>query len=288
MRIDFIKGAPSPSIKRVAYDIQDNYVLREIKLLDWFISLDGWVQALLATTFTWALTALGASFVLFYKKVGKTAFCFMLSGAAGIMLASSFFSLLLPALEQGGEYSYLVLTFGFIAGGLVIIACDLLIKLFSKNTDGARRSNAVMCIAVTVHNVPEGLAVGVAFGALSSGGGVGAVAAVMLALGIGIQNFPEGMCVAFPLRANGMGRFKSFFIGQLSGAVEIIAGVIGAIAVSFISGILPFALAFSSGAMVAVVCSELVPESFASDKLKATIGVIAGFALMMILDIALG
>lgn len=256
--------------------------------MDWFISLDGWVQALLATTFTWALTALGASFVLFYKKVGKTAFCFMLSGAAGIMLASSFFSLLLPALEQGGDYAYLVLTFGFIAGGLVIIACDLLIKLFSKNKDGAKRSNAVMCIAVTVHNVPEGLAVGVAFGALSSGGGVGAVAALMLALGIGIQNFPEGMCVAFPLRANGMGRFKSFFIGQLSGAVEIIAGVIGAIAVSFISGILPFALAFSSGAMVAVVCSELVPESFASDKLKATIGVIAGFALMMILDIALG
>ena len=145
-----------------------------------------------------------------------------------------------------------------------------------------------MCIAVTVHNVPEGLAVGVAFGAIAQSGGAGVVAALMLALGIGIQNFPEGMCVAFPLRANGMGRFKSFFIGQLSGAVEIIAGVLGAVAVSFISGILPFALAFSSGAMIAVVCSELVPESFASDKLKATIGVIFGFALMMILDIAFG
>ena len=256
--------------------------------MDWFISLDSYLQALLATTFTYLMTALGASFVLFYKKVGNTAFCLMLSGAAGIMLASSFFSLLLPALEQGGEYAFLTLTCGFVAGGLIIILCDTLIKLFSKNKGGANRSNAVMCIAVTVHNVPEGLAVGVAFGALSSGGGVGAVAAMMLALGIGIQNFPEGMCVAFPLRANGMGRFKSFFIGQLSGAVEILAGVLGAVAVSFISGILPFALAFSSGAMIAVVCSELVPESFASDKLKATIGVIFGFALMMILDIALG
>lgn len=256
--------------------------------MDWFVSLDGWLQALIATGFTYLMTALGASFVLFYKRVGKTAFCFMLSGAGGIMLASSFFSLLLPALEQGGDYAYIVLTAGFIAGGLIIILCDTLIKLLSKKREGVNRSNAVMCIAVTVHNVPEGLAVGVAFGALGSGGSLGVVAALMLALGIGIQNFPEGMCVAFPLRANGMGRFKSFFIGQLSGAVEIVAGVIGAIAVSFVNGILPFALAFSSGAMVAVVCSELVPESFASDKLKATIGVIFGFALMMILDIGLG
>ncbi len=256
--------------------------------MDWFIELDGWLQALIATSFTYVMTALGASFVLFYKKVGKTAFCFMLSGAAGIMLASSFFSLLLPALEQGGDYAYLTLTLGFVAGGLIIILCDTLIKLFDKRSESANRSNAVMCIAVTVHNVPEGLAVGVAFGAIAHGGGVGVVAALMLALGIGIQNFPEGMCVAFPLRANGMGRAKSFFIGQLSGAVEIVAGVIGAVAVSFISGILPFALAFSSGAMIAVVCSELVPESFASDKLKATIGVIFGFAVMMILDVALG
>lgn len=234
------------------------------------------------------MTALGAAFVFFYKKVSKTAFCFMLSGAAGIMLASSFFSLLLPALEQGGEYGYLVLTGGFVCGGLIIILCDTLLKLFGKNGRLKSTSNAVMCIAVTVHNIPEGLAVGVAFGAIAAGGGTGAVAAVMLALGIGIQNFPEGMCVAFPLRANGASRFKSFFIGQLSGAVEIVAGVVGAVAVSFISGILPFALAFSSGAMVAVVCSELVPESFASDKLKATIGVIFGFALMMILDVGLG
>lgn len=256
--------------------------------MDWFLNADGWVQALLATTFTWALTALGASFVFFYKKVGKTAFCFMMSGAAGIMLASSFFSLLMPALEQGGELSYLVLTIGFICGGFLIIVTDLLINALSRKTEVKNRSCAVMCVAVTVHNVPEGLAVGVAFGALAQGGGVGAVAAIMLAVGIGIQNFPEGMCVAFPLRANGYSRMKSFLIGQLSGVVEIFAGVIGAVAVTAVSGMLPFALSFSAGAMVAVVCSELIPESFESDKLKATIGVILGFALMMILDIALG
>lgn len=212
----------------------------------------------------------------------------MMSGAAGIMLASAFFSLLLPALEQGGEFSYLVLTFGFICGGFLIIVTDLAINALSKNHDEKSRSCAVMCVAVTVHNIPEGLAVGVAFGALAQGGGVSAVAAIMLAVGIGIQNFPEGMCVAFPLRASGYSRPKSFLIGQLSGVVEIIAGVIGAVAVTTVSGMLPFALSFSAGAMVAVVCSELIPESFASDKLKATIGVILGFSLMMILDIAFG
>lgn len=256
--------------------------------MEWFIGLSGWLQALLATLFTWALTALGAAFVFFYKNVGKTAFCLMLSGAAGIMLASSFFSLLLPALEQGGDYAYIVLTSGFILGGFLIILTDLIMNKINKHNESKNNSCAVMCIAVTIHNIPEGLAVGVAFGALSQGSGVGAVAAIMLAVGIGIQNFPEGMCVAFPLRANGHSRAKSFFLGQLSGAVEIVAGVIGALAVTWVSGILPFALAFSAGAMVAVVCSELVPESFATDKLKATIGVILGFALMMILDIAFG
>jgi ZIP family zinc transporter len=143
-----------------------------------------------------------------------------------------------------------------------------------------------MCIAVTVHNIPEGLAVGVAFGALANGGGLGIISTMMLAVGIGIQNFPEGMCVSFPLRANGMSRGKSFFIGQLSGTVEIIAGVLGAICVTVIQGILPWALSFAAGAMVAVICSELIPESFEKDKIKATIGVCLGFAVMMILDLA--
>lgn len=212
-----------------------------------------------------------------------------MSSAAGIMLASTFFSLLLPALETGVNLAWLVLTSGFVLGGFLIIITDIISEKLNIFSDNAKKRRcAVMCVAVTIHNIPEGMAVGVAFGALAGGNGVGAVAAIMLAVGIGIQNFPEGMCVAFPLRANGMGRFKSFFIGQLSGAVEIIAGVTGALAVTFASGILPYALAFSAGAMIAVVCSELIPESFAEGKIKATVGVIFGFALMMILDVAFG
>ena len=257
--------------------------------MEWFINLAGWQQALIATSFTWALTALGALPVFFCKSVSKNAFSFMMSSAAGIMLASAFFSLLMPAMEIATDYAYLILTFGFISGGVAIIATDVVTSKLHIFTDNAKKQScAVMCIAVTVHNVPEGLAVGVAFGALALGNGVEAVAAIMLAVGIGTQNFPEGMCVAFPLRANGMSRTKSFFIGQLSGAVEILAGVFGALAVTVAKGILPYALSFSAGAMVAVVCSELIPESFSVGKVKATIGVTFGFALMMILDVAFG
>ncbi len=257
--------------------------------MDWLYTLSGWQLALIATSFTWALTAAGALLVFIYKNVSETAFSFMLSSAAGIMLASTFFSLLLPALERAEEFSWLVLTCGFVLGGALIIVTDIVINKLHMFSDSAKkRSCAIMCIAVTMHNIPEGLAVGVAFGALASGQTVEAVAAVMLAVGIGIQNFPEGMCVAFPLRANGLSRTKSFLIGQLSGAVEIVAGVIGALAVSAVNGILPWALSFSAGAMLAVVCSELIPESFAQGKIKATIGVIFGFALMMVLDIAFG
>ena len=212
-----------------------------------------------------------------------------MSSAAGIMLASTFFSLLMPAMESAQDFAYLILTCGFLLGGLLIIVTDIVSSKLNLFSDNAKKQRcAIMCVAVTMHNIPEGLAIGVAFGALASGESVGAVAAVMLAVGIGIQNFPEGMCVAFPLRANGMSRSKSFFIGQLSGAVEIVAGVVGALAVTFISGILPWALSFSAGAMIAVVCSELIPECFSDGKVKATVGVICGFALMMILDVAFG
>ncbi|MDE6597700.1 MAG: ZIP family metal transporter [Clostridia bacterium] len=257
--------------------------------MQWFYNLSGWQQALLATTFTWALTAAGALLVIFCKNVGNKTFSLMMSSAAGIMLASTFFSLLMPAMELVQEYSYLILTAGFVLGGLLIIVTDIVtgkLNLFAGNAK--KQSCAVMCIAVTMHNIPEGMAIGVAFGALSAGSNVEAVGALMLAVGIGIQNFPEGMCVAFPLRANGMGRVKSFFIGQLSGVVEIVAGVIGALAVTLASGILPWALSFSAGAMMAVVCSEMIPESFSEGKIKATVGIVFGFALMMILDIAFG
>ena len=257
--------------------------------MQWINTLAGWQLALIFTTFTWALTAAGALLVFFYKSPSKTALTLMTSAAAGIMLASTFFSLLLPAMELATDYPYVVLSIGFALGGLMIIACDLILrklKLFAG--DEKKRSSAVMCIAVTMHNIPEGMAVGVAFGALASGNGVEAVAAIMLAVGIGIQNFPEGMCVAFPLRANGLTRKRAFFYGQLSGAVEIIAGVIGALCVTAVGGLLPWALAFSAGAMLAVVCSELIPESFAGDKIVATLGVLAGFTLMMLLDVAFG
>lgn len=257
--------------------------------MEWLNSLTGWQAALLATAFTWAMTAAGASLVFIYKNVNDKTFSFMMSGAAGIMLASTFFSLLMPAMEMLEEYSWLVLTVGFLLGGGLIVVTDICsgkLKLFSDSAK--KRSCAVMCLAVTMHNIPEGLAVGVAFGALASGQTMEAVAAIMLAVGIGIQNFPEGMCVAFPLRANGMSRMKSFMIGQFSGAVEIVAGVIGALAVTAVRGILPWALTFSAGAMLAVVCSELIPESFAQGKVKATVGVVLGFALMMILDVAFG
>lgn len=257
--------------------------------MDWLYNLSGWQLALIATTFTWALTAAGALLVFVYKNVSESAFSFMMSSAAGIMLASTFFSLLMPAMVMVEEYGYLILTGGFILGGALIIVMDIVIGKLNLFSDSAKkRSSAIMCIAVTMHNIPEGMAVGVAFGALASGQTAGAVAAVMLAVGIGIQNFPEGMCVAFPLRANGYSRGKSFLIGQLSGVVEIVAGVIGALAVTAVSGILPWALSFSAGAMLAVVCSELIPESFSQGKVKATIGVIFGFAVMMILDVAFG
>ncbi|MDE6585768.1 MAG: ZIP family metal transporter [Clostridia bacterium] len=257
--------------------------------MEWLNNFTGWQLALMGTGFTWFMTALGAVLVFIFKKVNANTFSFMMSSAAGIMLASTFFSLLMPAMDMVEEYPYLILTCGFILGGALIIVTDIVINklhMFAGNAN--KRGCAVMCIAVTMHNIPEGMAVGVAFGALASGQTVEAVAAVMLAVGIGIQNFPEGMCVAFPLRANGLSRTKSFLIGQFSGAVEIVAGVAGALAVTAVQGILPWALAFSAGAMIAVVCSELIPESFAQGKVKATIGVISGFALMMILDLAFG
>lgn len=257
--------------------------------MEWLNNFTGWQLALMGTGFTWFMTALGASIVFIYKNVSEKAFSFMMSSAAGIMLASTFFSLLMPAMEMVEDYSYLILTCGFVLGGALIIVTDIVIgKLHMFSGNASKRSCAVMCIAVTMHNIPEGMAVGVAFGALAAGQTMEGVAAVMLAVGIGIQNFPEGMCVAFPLRANGISRTKAFMTGQLSGMVEIVAGVIGALAVTAVNGILPWALSFSAGAMIAVVCSELIPESFAQGKIKATIGVIFGFALMMILDLAFG
>ena len=216
----------------------------------------------------------------------------LLGASAGIMIAASFFSLLLPAIEAEGPLpAYLTVTIGFLLGGAFIVGSDLLLSRTQRSfTAIGDKRTALLYFAVTLHNVPEGMAVGVAFAAgagLAAGGG-GALAGLLLALGIAVQNFPEGMCVAFPMRARGMSPLRSFLFAQGSGAVEVPACVLGALAASAIGSLLPWALAFSAGAMVAVVCSELIPECFSGNKTLATSGVVIGFCLMMILDVALG
>lgn len=236
----------------------------------------------------YTMTALGASFVFFSKKISKAVITALTGGAAGIMIAASFFSLLLPAIEyESAIPAYVTAPVGFLLGGAFVMLCDFLLshRTFSPHGMGDKK-NALLFFAVTVHNIPEGMAVGVAFAAAGAEGAV--LTALFLALGIGIQNFPEGMCVAFPLRAKGMSPLKSFLFSQGSGAIEIPACVLGAVAATFVAGLLPWALTFSAGAMIAVVCSELVPECFSGNKTVASAGIVVGFCLMTVLDLALG
>ncbi len=257
--------------------------------MHWFVSLSPVLQALLLSLFMYAMTAFGALFVFFSKKVNEHVITALTGAAAGIMIAASFFSLLLPALEYDTALPpCVVVTFGFLLGGAFIVFSDVALSRsalrFRRFGD---RKCAFLYFAVTLHNIPEGMAVGVAFA--QGAGAEGAVlSALLLAIGIAVQNFPEGMCVAFPLRAKGMSPKKSFLFSQGSGAVEIPACVLGALAATFIVGLMPWALSFSAGAMVAVVCSELIPECFSGKKTVASAGVIVGFCLMMLLDLALG
>ena len=257
--------------------------------MQWFASLEAWQQALLASLMMYAMTALGASFVFFSKKLNGTFITLLTGVAAGIMIAASFFSLLLPAIEQESSLPpYLTVTIGFALGGAFIVLSDLALSRSKFEFKGVGdKKNALLFFAVTLHNIPEGMSVGVAF-ALAPFSEGAALSAFLLAVGIAVQNFPEGMCVAFPLRAKGTSPLKSFLFSQGSGAVEIPACILGAVAASFIAGLLPWALAFSAGAMIAVVCSELIPECFAGNKAVASAGILAGFCLMMILDVALG
>ena len=254
----------------------------------WFTSLALWQQALLASLLMYAATALGASCVLFSGKIPQTLLTVLTGAAAGIMIAASFFSLLSPALEAESALApYLTVTLGFLAGGTFLIISDLVLsRREAKFRALGDSKTALLFFAVTLHNIPEGMAVGVAFAAAAGGGSV--YSALLLAVGIAVQNFPEGMCVAFPLRAKGMSPFKSFAFSQGSGAIEIPACILGALAATAIAGILPWALSFSAGAMIAVVCSELIPECFSGNKTVASAGLVAGFCLMMILDLALG
>lgn len=268
---------------------------------DALLSLPPVIQALLATSFTWGLTALGAAMVLFTKKVNRKFLDAMLGFAAGVMIAASFWSLLAPAIEMSekqGIPGWLPAAIGFLAGGGFLRLMDrflphLHLYLPPEKAEGVSTSwnrTTLLVLAITLHNIPEGLAVGVAFGAVAAGLDSASIgAAFALAIGIGLQNFPEGMAVSLPLRREGMSRSKALWYGQLSGMVEPVAGVLGALSVITFQPILPYALAFAAGAMIYVVIEEVIPESQANENADiATMGSMIGFTMMMILDVALG
>lgn len=262
-------------------------------------------QALIGTLFTYGVTALGAGLVFFFKSINKKVLNGMLGFAAGVMVAASFWSLLAPGIamaEELGQVAYITAAVGFMAGGLFLYAIDkvlphLHLGLKRDQAEGIKTTwqrSVLLVLAITLHNIPEGLAVGVAFGAAASGNITGATVAgaIALAIGIGLQNFPEGAAVSIPLRREGLSRTKAFLYGQASGVVEPIAGVIGAYAVITMRSILPYALAFAAGAMIYVVIEELIPEAQRDEGGSktdiATLGALVGFTIMMILDVALG
>jgi ZIP family zinc transporter len=270
-------------------------------MFEWFSALHPIMQALVATLFTWFLTALGAALVFFFKQINRKVLDGMLGFAAGVMIAASYWSLLAPAIEMAEESNlpaWVPATVGFLMGGFFLWIVDKILPHLHlgfpmEEAEGIKTSwqrSILLVLAITLHNIPEGLAVGVAFGALAADLPAATLAgAVALALGIGIQNFPEGTAVSVPLRREGLSRLKSFWYGQLSGAVEPVAGVLGAAAVILIKPLLPYALSFAAGAMIYVVVEELIPESQLEKNTDiATIGAMLGFAVMMTLDVALG
>ena len=251
------------------------------------------LQALLATLLTWGVTALGAALVLFARRTHPSVMDALLAFGAGVMLASAYFSLLAPGFERSqalGQSPWLVAALGFLSGGLLLLLADcILARRDDLALAGSHRRSALLVASITLHNVPEGLAIGVSFGALSANASPAALtAAWMLAVGIALQNFPEGAAVSLPLRREGMGRGKAFYYGQFSGAVEPLSAVLGCMLAVHVQALLPFALAFAAGAMVAVVIAELVPESQRSrHSAWMTLATMLGFALMMVLDVAL-
>lgn len=268
---------------------------------EWFINLHPVAQAGIATGFTWSVTALGAATVFFFKTIQRDVLDGMLGFAAGVMIAASFWSLLAPAIEMASEdggVAWLPAAIGFLAGGAFLFIVDKLLPHLHLGYDLAEaegikthwQRSVLLVTAITLHNIPEGLAVGVAFGAVASGFPSASLAgAIALAIGIGLQNFPEGAAVAIPLRREGMGRFRAFLYGQASALVEPIAGVIGAALVLTMRPLLPYALAFAAGAMIYVVIEELIPEAQREKETDvATIGAMLGFTVMMVLDVAFG
>ena len=270
-------------------------------MLNWLNSMSPVAQTFVATLFTWGVTALGAGMVFFFKTIDRRVLDGMLGFAAGVMIAASFWSLLAPAIdlaESMGLVKWFPPLVGFLGGGLFLRLVDMLlphvhIEYKRDEAEGIKTNwqrSTLLVLAITLHNIPEGLAVGVGFGAVGAGiSSANLAGAIALALGIGLQNFPEGAAVSIPLRRDGMGRFKSFFYGQASGIVEPIAGIIGVLLVGTMRPILPYALAFAAGAMIYVVAEEVLPEANrGGNGHLATIGTMLGFALMMVLDVALG
>jgi len=270
--------------------------------MEYFLELNPVVQALLATLFTWGVTAAGAALVFMKKTVPAKLLDGMLGFAAGVMIAASFWSLLNPGIEmaeQMGQTPWLTALIGFMSGGLFMRLTDKFLPhlhpgLSMDKREGVKTSwqrSTLLVLAITLHNIPEGLAVGVAFGAVAAGLPSATIGgAIALAVGIGIQNFPEGTAVSMPLRREGMSQGKSFLLGQASGMVEPVAGVAGALFVLMLQPVLPYALCFAAGAMIFVVVEELIPES---QRVHAhidlvTMATLAGFSVMMMLDVALG
>ena len=265
--------------------------------------MDTTVQmALVATLGTWLVTALGAATVVFFRSPSQKILDLMLGFAAGVMIAASFWSLLAPAIARaeaaGGLPAYFVATVGFLLGALFLWGSDRIVTCAQRRVDEENKNTRhgrifMLVLSITLHNIPEGLAVGVAFGALQNApyDAEALMGAVTIAIGIGLQNFPEGAAVSLPLRRGGYSRKKSFFCGQASGMVEPIAGVLGATLVVYVEAILPYALAFAAGAMILVAVHELIPECQKNQSEQpyfATMGILLGFALMMLLDVALG
>ncbi len=259
--------------------------------------------ALAATLGTWGLTALGAATVLFFRSPNRKMMNFALGFAAGVMIAASFWSLLAPAIERAEANSsipaYIVATLGFLLGAVFMWGSDKIVTRAQRNaysndsTLSKSRNRIIMLIlSITLHNIPEGLAVGVAFGVLGNTPSLeGVMGAMTIAIGIGLQNFPEGAAVSLPLRREGYSRGKSFFLGQASGMVEPVAGVLGALLVVSVEAILPLALSFAAGAMILVAVHELIPEcrqNMEDQPYFATMGIVLGFAAMMLLDVMLG
>lgn len=264
-------------------------------MINWYMNLNYPIQALIASLFTWGITSIGAAVVFLFKKVNKNTMDAMLGLSAGVMLAATFWSLLSPALEMAENLkliSWLIVSLGVLSGGLLLFCGD---KIFDRITKKKTNSHSIkrslmLIFSITLHNIPEGMAIGVAFGSVFYNlEGATLAAAVMLAIGIGIQNFPEGSAVSLPLRREGMSPPKAFFFGMLSGIVEPISAVVGAVLVIKVQVLLPILLSFAGGAMIYVVVQELIPESQTNKKKDLmALFTILGFLLMMIFDVSLG